>query len=168
MLFRSEVIIPGRMPVTGTDTILDAINYAGGMSTQADHRGVVLYRQPRKGVPLEAFPIDIDQIMLGDDLSTNYQLLPGDRLVVPRLSGLTSGDEETKAEHPQQESPSQPVHSRHFDRRPMHFDAPTRKPATARDKSLDNGSSLRRVEARLNEVERKLDLIIESMKSRTP
>jgi polysaccharide biosynthesis/export protein len=165
---QGEVIVPGRMQVTGKETILDAINFVGGMSTQADHEGVVLYRQPQSGGPLQAFPIDIDQITLGDDLSTNYQLLPGDRLVVPRMSGLTSGDEETKAEHPQQESPSQPVHSRQFDRRPMHFDAPTRKPATARDKSLDNGSSLRRVEARLNEVERKLDLIIEAMKSRTP
>ena len=54
------------------------------MTPQADHTGVVLYRQPPKEGRSQALPIDIDQITLGDDLSTNYQLMPGDRLVVPR------------------------------------------------------------------------------------
>ena len=83
-MFREKCSFQVELPVTGKETILDAINFAGGMSAQADHKGVVLYRQPSKGGPLEALPIDIDQITMGDDLSTNYQLLPGDRLVVPR------------------------------------------------------------------------------------
>ena len=48
---------------------------------------------------------------------------------------------------------------------------PIRRPsrlATGREKSVDNGSSLRRVEARLSDVERKLDLILEALKPRKP
>ncbi len=165
---QGEVLVPGKLPVTGKDTILDAINYAGGMSTQADHNGVVLYRQASKGGQLESLHIDIDQITMGDDLSTNYQLLPGDRLVVPRMVDLKADDEETNAEQPHQGSP-RAVQSPRFDRL-QSFCGERRppKPATARDKTFDNGSSLRRVEARLNEVERKLDVIIEMMKPHTP
>ena len=79
-----EFVIPGRLPVTGTETILDAINFGGGLTPRADHKNVVLYRHPKKGGSLQVLRIDVDQIMMGDDLSTNYQLLPGDRLVVPR------------------------------------------------------------------------------------
>ena len=98
---QGEVLIPGKLPLTGRDTILDAINYAGGMNAQADHTGVVLYRQPSKGGPLEVLPIDIDQIMMGDDLSTNYQLLPGDRLVIPRNSSAKPEATEPTAERAQ-------------------------------------------------------------------
>ncbi len=94
---QGEVLVPGKLPVTGMETILDAINYAGGMSTQADHNGVVLYRQPPKGGPLKALHVDIDQITMGDDLSTNYQLLPGDRLVVPRNANVKADASETRA-----------------------------------------------------------------------
>ena len=37
---------------------------------------------------MQTLKIDIDQIMMGDDLSTNYQLFAGDRLVVRRREGL--------------------------------------------------------------------------------
>ena len=98
---QGEVLTPGKLPITGRDTILDAINYAGGMNAQADHKGVVLYRQPLKGGPLEVFPIDIDQITMGDDLSTNYQLLPGDRLVIPRNASSKPEATEPTAERAQ-------------------------------------------------------------------
>jgi polysaccharide biosynthesis/export protein len=164
---QGEVIIPGRMPVTGTDTILDAINYAGGMSTQADHRGVVLYRQPRKGVPLEAFPIDIDQIMLGDDLSTNYQLLPGDRLVVPR--NASAKQPAAEAENPETPFVPRSRPSTYFDRLPKNPNMTGTKSTKERDRPVEKNSvSLRRVEARLSELERKLDLVLEALKARTP
>ena len=49
---QGEVAVPGRLPVTGKETVLDAINYAGGLTSQADHKAVVLYRQPSKGGPV--------------------------------------------------------------------------------------------------------------------
>ena len=41
---------------------------------------------------MQRLPIDIDQITMGDDPSTNYQLLPGDRLVVPARTGSVPED----------------------------------------------------------------------------
>ena len=35
---------------------------------------------------MQPLKIDVDQILMGDDLSTNYQLMPGDRLVAPTAS----------------------------------------------------------------------------------
>jgi polysaccharide biosynthesis/export protein len=162
------VLIPGKLPITGRDTILDAINYAGGMNVHADHKGVVLYRQPLKVGPLEVFPVDIDQIMLGDDLSTNYQLVPGDRLVIPRNASSKSEATEPTAERAQHVGEQQRRPSLYFDRRGKDQDMPAEKAAAGREKPVDNGSSLRRVEARLSDLERKLDLILEALKPSKP
>ena len=80
---QGAVLITGKLPVTGMDTVLDAIHYSGGLASSADHQGVVVYRQTKKGEPPQAMHVDIDQITMGDDLSTNYQLLPGIALLCP-------------------------------------------------------------------------------------
>jgi polysaccharide biosynthesis/export protein len=165
---QGEVLIPGKMPITGRETILDAINYAGGMTGQADHKGVVLYRQPLKGGPLEALRIDIDQITLGDDLSTNYQLLPGDRLVIPRNASSKADSTKPTAERAQHVDAQQGRPSLYFDRRANDSETPAEKATTGRDKPVDQASSLRRVEARLNDLERKLDLILQALKASKP
>ncbi len=162
---QGEVLTPGKLPVTGRDTILDAINYAGGMNAQADHKHVVLFRPPLKAGPLEVFPIDIDQITMGDDLSTNYQLLPGDRLVIPRNASAKPQTTEPTAERAQRVGGRA---SLYFDRHGKDHDTPAEQAASGREKPGDDGSSLRRVEARLSDLERKLDLILEALKPRTP
>jgi polysaccharide biosynthesis/export protein len=165
---QGQVLLPDKLPITGRETILDAINYAGGMLPQADHKGVVLYRQPSKGGPLEVLPIDIDQITMGDDLSTNYQILPGDRLVIPRDPSAKPEATEHTAERAQHvvEQPRRPSLS--IDRHARDNDTPAEKAPTGREKQVDNGASLRRVEARLNKLEQKLDLILEALKQRKP
>jgi polysaccharide biosynthesis/export protein len=165
---QGEVLVPGKLPVTGKDTILDAINYAGGMSTQADHNRVVLYRPPPKGRPgpLVSLHIDIDGITLGDDLSTNYQLLPGDRLVVPRNPNFKPDASKTEEHHQGSALPSRA--SLYFDRSPENAETAGARLSAKREESLDTGPTLRRVEARLNDLERKLDLIIEALKRNAP
>jgi polysaccharide biosynthesis/export protein len=165
---QGEVVISGKLPVTGRETILDAINYAGGMSAQADHNGVVLYRQPPNGGPLEVLPIDIDQITMGDDLSTNYQILPGDRLVIPRDASAKPVPATHAAERSQRVIEQQPRTSPYFDRQRKDSDTPAAKAAVVRDRVVDNDSPLRRVEARLSNLEQKLDLILEALKPRKP
>ena len=137
---QGDVLVSGRLPIKGKETILDAINMAGGLSPQANHTGVVLYRQDPSGGPLKALHVDIDQIMMGDDLSTNYQLQPGDRLAVPRLPSSRSDGPEAEVRQPIQEQAVR----------------------------FDNRAALLRVEQRLSDVERKLDKLIEALKSRTP
>jgi polysaccharide biosynthesis/export protein len=164
---QGEVSAPGKLPVTGRETILDVINYAGGLTAQADHKGVVLYRQPLKG-PLEALPIDIDQITMGDDLSTNYQVLPGDRLVVPRIGNSKAEATESNAERPQEVAVRTARGSHYFDRQAKDSGAPSATPQTVRDKAPNQDPSLRRVEARLNNLEQKLDMIIEMLQANKP
>ncbi|APW63448.1 sigma-70 family RNA polymerase sigma factor [Paludisphaera borealis] len=85
---QGEVHDPGRLPVTGKETILDAVDFAGGLTPQADHESVVLVRNDPKGGPPEKLHVDIDEVLLGDDASTNYYLQAGDRLVVRRDPGI--------------------------------------------------------------------------------
>jgi protein involved in polysaccharide export with SLBB domain len=73
----------GKMPWTGNETVLDALHYAGGFIATADRKNIHLYRPARGGKPLKVLPIDVDAIERGE-AKLNYQLFPGDRLVVGR------------------------------------------------------------------------------------
>jgi RNA polymerase sigma factor (sigma-70 family) len=84
---QGEVLSPGRFPITGKETILDAVNLAGGLTSKADHDAVLLIRNDPKGGTQQTFRIDIDEVLLGEDASSNYYLLAGDRLVVRRDPG---------------------------------------------------------------------------------
>jgi protein involved in polysaccharide export with SLBB domain len=74
---------PGRLPYTGGDTVLDALQHAGGVLPSADCGKVRLIRSYPKGSPAEVLPIDYEELTVGTDASTNYRIFPNDRLVVP-------------------------------------------------------------------------------------
>jgi polysaccharide export outer membrane protein len=78
-----EVASPNRLPFTAADRVLDAIHQVGGILPSADRSGIKLIRSYPKDSPVQVLPIDYEQITMGADSSTNYQLMPGDRLVVP-------------------------------------------------------------------------------------
>lgn len=84
---QGDVAAPGRMPVTGYETVLDAINFAGGLIAISDPKNVRLVRPARGGKPARTYPIDWPAIVEKGDAAANLQLFPGDRLVVGR-SGL--------------------------------------------------------------------------------
>ena len=75
---------PGRLPVTGNETVLDAINYAGGFLPGEETPIVYLVRPspPGSGVPERVLRVDFRAIVEWGDVTTNYQLMPGDRLLV--------------------------------------------------------------------------------------
>lgn len=146
------IVGPGRMSVTGHETILDAINQAGGLTENADHKHVVLYRMGKDRV-LQKLPVDIDEIMLGDDPTTNYQLLPGDRLVVPSR-GQAASDRDAYAGTPADNT------ERTTGRRSQ--DVPSRH----RDQADDEREAIRELERRLEIVERKLDRMLDALEGR--
>jgi protein involved in polysaccharide export with SLBB domain len=74
---------PGRLPFTGNETILDAIQYAGGLISSAEPKKLVLNRPERGGKPGHSYKIDLDAIHRGDK-KANLQIFPGDRLIVGR------------------------------------------------------------------------------------
>jgi polysaccharide export outer membrane protein len=72
---------PGAYPITGNDTVLDAI-VQGGLKSNSLPDKAYLARPHPDGGPDQVLRIDWDRIKMGDT-QTNYQLMPGDRVVVP-------------------------------------------------------------------------------------
>ncbi|WP_435010156.1 polysaccharide biosynthesis/export family protein [Tundrisphaera lichenicola] len=82
---QGDVGVPGRLPITGNETVLDAINYAGGLIPTASHNNIRLVRPAPPGACCEQLlPVNYAAIVNAGDSTTNYQLMPGDRLVVYR------------------------------------------------------------------------------------
>jgi polysaccharide export outer membrane protein len=82
---QGDVGVPGRLPITGNETVLDAINYAGGLIPTASTVNIRLVRPAPPGACCEqTLPVNIAAIINAGDPTTNYQLMPGDRVVVFR------------------------------------------------------------------------------------
>lgn len=80
-----DVNSPGRLPLTGNETVLDAITYAGGLDPNASVNNIRLVRPapPGSSQP-QLLPVNIAAIQQAGDTTTNYQLMPGDRIFVYR------------------------------------------------------------------------------------
>ena len=155
---QGAVAVPGRVPVTGMETVLDAIQVAGGLAPDADPNQVFLYRPDAGAAPAQQLKIDVDQITMGDDLSTNYQLLPGDRLVVRRQEDpfKADGPEPTASEAI---APETPVAGEHSGRRQMTDDS------LPEESTKRLAETVQQIDKRLAEVERKLDVILRAVTS---
>ena len=82
---QGDVAAPGRMPITGNETVLDAINFAGGLISTANPQNIRLVRPAPPGACCEqVLPVNYAAIVNSGDPTTNYQLMPGDRLMVFR------------------------------------------------------------------------------------
>jgi polysaccharide export outer membrane protein len=80
-----DVNSPGRLPLTGSETVLDALQFAGGLDPNASVNNIRLVRPapPGSSEP-QLLPVNIAAIMQAGDTTTNYQLMPGDRIFVYR------------------------------------------------------------------------------------
>jgi hypothetical protein len=71
-----------KFPVTGNETVLDAIAQINGLS-KLSSKEIWIARPAPSGIGCDqVLPVDIDAIMRGGATATNYQLLPGDRLFI--------------------------------------------------------------------------------------
>jgi polysaccharide biosynthesis/export protein len=149
-----DVLVPGRMSVTGNETVLDAINLAGGLMSTAATTNIRLVRPAPAGACCEqVLPVNLGAITISGDPSTNYHLMPGDRLVVHRKDAVA--EPEPAVEQPTPAPPNQ-------------RDLPLEDPSERADVRVDDSPALRALHRRLSEVERKLDMILEVLKSRHP
>ena len=72
----------GRFPVTGNETVLDAISQISGLS-RLSSKDIWIARPAPSGVGCDQIlPVDIEAIMKGGSTATNYQVLPGDRVFI--------------------------------------------------------------------------------------
>jgi polysaccharide export outer membrane protein len=69
-------------PITGNETVLDAIARIGGISQLSSTR-IWIARPAPNGVGCEQIlPVNYEEITKGAATATNYQLMPGDRLFI--------------------------------------------------------------------------------------
>lgn len=71
-----------RLPVTGNDTVLDAMAQVTGLTTVSDPERMWVARPSAAGTCPRVMPVDWRAVSECGDPSTNYQLMPGDRLYV--------------------------------------------------------------------------------------
>ncbi|GAC1312460.1 MAG: hypothetical protein NVSMB14_14340 [Isosphaeraceae bacterium] len=79
---QGQVKTTGRFPYTGNETVLDALSYAGGLTEDAEGSGLKLVRPARDGKPTKILSIYYNDLLNGE-VDHNYQIFPGDRLIVP-------------------------------------------------------------------------------------
>lgn len=71
------------LPITGSETVLDAMSNIGGLSDVSSKRNIwVARRTPHPGQPWQILPVDWVGISQHGITHTNYQVLPGDRIYV--------------------------------------------------------------------------------------
>ncbi len=77
-----EVGSPAAYTINGHEHVLDAILRAGGLTSKASPCDIVLVRPTSPSRCRAVLPVCYRQITQLGDVSTNYQLQPGDRIVV--------------------------------------------------------------------------------------
>ena len=76
-----EQVVP--LPVTGSETVLDALASVGGLQPVASKRNIwIARRTPHPGQPEQILPVDWVGITQHGIVTTNYQIMPGDRVYV--------------------------------------------------------------------------------------
>jgi polysaccharide biosynthesis/export protein len=71
-----------RLPITGNETVLDAISQVSGLSSVSDEKKIWLARPSREEEEDEVLPVDWKAVTTRGRSGTNYQLLPGDRVFI--------------------------------------------------------------------------------------
>ncbi len=110
-----------RAPVTGNETVLDAVANLGGVSQAAATKMWIARPAPQGRGSEQILPVAWNDIARGASTETNYQLLPGDRLFIETTtppvavaaqpaspSEITSADAQI-SEAPSRAAPPRPV-----------------------------------------------------------
>ncbi len=82
-----------RLPITGNETVLDAMSSLGGVPAIASKQKIWVARPGPADMGCDQIlPVDWKAIAMGGDTATNYQLLPGDRLYVKADQFITANN----------------------------------------------------------------------------
>ena len=71
-----------RLPITGNETVLDAIAQAKGLSSVSSKDRIWISRPAPIGAGHQILPVDWKSVVQMADTTTNYQILPGDRVYI--------------------------------------------------------------------------------------
>ncbi len=81
-----EVANPGKYPLKSKTTLLQGITIAGGFKETAARNQIVIFRFTDVAPGLKRFTASYDDIVLRSGIADNFELKPGDTLVVPSES----------------------------------------------------------------------------------
>ena len=81
-----------RIPITGNETVLDALSQIGGLSQISSKKIWIARPAPAAMGCEQILPVDWDSISRGGGTATNYQMMPGDRLFVAEDSIVASNN----------------------------------------------------------------------------
>jgi polysaccharide export outer membrane protein len=70
-----------RLPITGNETVLDAVSQVGPLR-QIAHKKIWLARATPPGAAETVLPVDWEAVIHRGAAATNYQICPGDRIVI--------------------------------------------------------------------------------------
>jgi polysaccharide export outer membrane protein len=70
------------IPITGNETVLDALAKVNGLPAVANKRKVWVARATRPGQPYKILPVNWLAVAKCGESATNYQIFPGDRVYV--------------------------------------------------------------------------------------
>jgi len=70
-----------RVPITGSETVLDAISQINGLPAVASKKHIWIARRTGSNGG-QMLPVDWNALVQGGSTATNYQIFPGDRLYV--------------------------------------------------------------------------------------
>jgi polysaccharide export outer membrane protein len=71
-----------RVPITGNETVLDAISNIGGLSQLSSKRIWIARPAPGNFGCEQVLPVDWVAVTRGGSTATNYQIMPGDRIFI--------------------------------------------------------------------------------------
>ncbi len=81
-----EIAHPGKYPLKSRTTLLQGITMAGGFKETAARNQIVIFRFTETAPGMKRFTASYDDIVLRSGISDNFELKPGDTLVVPSES----------------------------------------------------------------------------------
>lgn len=87
-----EVANPGKYPLKSKTTLLQGITIAGGFKETAARNQIVIFRFTDVAPGLKRFTASYDDIVLRSGIADNFELKPGDTLVVPSESMVVFPD----------------------------------------------------------------------------
>jgi polysaccharide biosynthesis/export protein len=85
-----DVNAPGAYPLVGRETVLDGLMTAGGLTSNAQDKKIILVRPSLPEGCREVLPVCYPQLVQLGNTKTNYQLRPGDRIYVPSKTTMES------------------------------------------------------------------------------
>ncbi len=141
---------PGRFPLTGSETVIDAINAAGGIDDRKAMPTVEVVRDALLGPRLrQILPVDLAGIIRRHDPTTNYQLREHDRVLVYAPGEVADPDALLASENVPKRVRVEGIASPNSE--------PVASPAVDVSRRLDDQ------DRRLREMDRKLDRLIEAL-----